>query len=162
MRHTSRSIVVLVLLLGCGSPPKDTHRSMDPTSNVVPPLPKPWTERFQQPGLIVADEVRIEGPDGLLDHIATRIDPESHVRNEKTTPQGFLTTIEQRPNAAPLEIKIFLDRTEIVALRKVVMLERPGPVDVVLSASGDVLWKDLRTQAESRKPALRLEGKIPR
>ena len=32
---------------------------------------KPWTQRFQQPAALVAEEIFISGPKGLLDHVVT-------------------------------------------------------------------------------------------
>lgn len=158
-------LAALALAAACANTRKDTRPSAEPAHSaapVAPPAPKAWTDRFQQRALLVADDVRIEGPDGLLDHVASSIDPETLTRTEKVTPDGFLTTIEHKNGAPPVEIKVQLDRTEIVALRRVTLLERPGPVDVVLTASGDVLWTDLATKQESRPPQLRIEGKVAR
>lgn len=168
MRLNRLSPLVLgfaVCAVACANTRKDTRPSPAPVradAPVAPPVPKAWTDRFQQRALLVADDVRIEGPDGLLDHVASSIDPETLTRTEKLTPDGFLTTIEHKTGAPPVEIKVQLDRTEIVALRRVTLLERPGPVDVVLTASGDVLWTDLTTKQESRPPQLRIEGKVAR
>ena len=159
------SIVLGCALCACVNTQKDTRPApepVNPNAPVAPPVPKAWTEKFQQRAILVADEVRIEGPDGLLDHVASSIDPETLTRTEKVTPDGFLTTIEHKAGAPPVEIKVQLDRTEIVALRRVVLLERPGPVDVVLSAKGDVWWTDLTTKEEQRPRELRIEGKIAR
>lgn len=170
MRLKRLSLLVLgfTFAVACVNTQKDTRPSAAPAKTaapnapVAPPAPKAWTDKFQQRALLVADEVRIEGPDGLLDHVASSIDPETLTRTEKVTPDGFLTTIEHKTGAPPGEIKVQLDRTEIVALRRVVLLERPGPVDVVLSAKGDILWTDLVTKAESRPRELRIEGKVAR
>lgn len=123
---------------------------------------RPWTDRFRPPALLVADSVRVEGPVGLLDHIATRSEPDAHVRREETTTQGFLQEIVQKPDAPPAEIRAFLDQLEIVAMKRVTVLERPGPVDVVVIATGDVYLRDLTAKTERRESSLRIEGKIAR
>jgi len=157
----------VLALLGCGClalPGCDTtsHDAQPDTGARVPPPPKAWTARFQAPAVLVADSVRIEGPDGLLDHVATRADDAAHVRTERVTADGFLTTIERRTGVAPLEIKAFLDRFEIAAWKRLVLLERPGPVDVVLIAEGEVFLHDTTSGKETRGATLRIDGKIPR
>lgn len=127
---------------------------------------KPWTDRFEKPGVLVADEIDIEGPDGLIDHVATRVDPEFHERQERTTTEGYRQEIAQkgpRVSGVPVsEIKVFLDQLEIAALRKVVILARPGNVPVKVTARGNVYWTDSTTHEEKRGDVLRFEGAISR
>lgn len=159
----SAGIAVLILVVAaCSSARKDT-RSTDARSTAQGPgVVKPWTTDFQKATLVVADEIVIEGPDGLLDHVATRAESESHTKSERTTSQGFLQEIVQKPNVAPVEIRGFLDHFELIAMKKLTVLERPGPVDVVLRANGDVFVREAASGAERRTSALRVEGKIQR
>lgn len=138
-------------------PDPDAPRPVDAT-----PLPRQWTAAFLGKAVLTAAEVRIEGPKGLLDHVATRSDPEYHLRVEKTIPAGFLQEITTRPGTGDVEIRAQLDQLVIAATRRLVVLERPGPVDVVVIAAGDAFWKSGETQAEKRGETLRFEGPIGR
>ena len=127
-----------------------------------PPAAQPWTDAFLAPAVLVADEIRIEGPAGLRDHLATRAEPGLHERTEKTTSQGFLTEIHLRTGHFDAPIKAWLDQLELAAMVKLVVLERPGLVDVTLSARGQVLWSDKRTKQEKRSESFSLSGKLVR
>jgi len=159
----SSCIAVLVLTAtACTSTHKNTPNTDAPSKAPLSSVVKPWTAEFQKPHLVIADEIVIEGPDGLIDHVATRAENAAHTKQERATAQGFLQEIVQKPGVAPLEIRAFLDRYELIAMRKLTVLERPGPVDVVLRANGDVFVRDGASGAEQRVPALRVEGKIQR
>lgn len=166
---TSHSLVlglVLVAAAAC-SAPREPQRRADPAeaSPAVPRPPEPvrWTDRFLgAERVLVADEVSIEGPRGLLDHAVTGSIESSHDVEHKTLPQGYRVTIQQRVGAPPAEIRAQLDQLTIVATRRLVLLERPGPVDVVLTAQGDVFFKDGPLAPDVRQPALRLEGRVTR
>lgn len=162
MRATSLCFLLL-LLPACGSTRKDTKPPADGArSTEVPAAPKPWTERFREPTLLIADELRVEGPDGLLDHLATRAETASHSKRERVTQDGFLQEFSLVPGAVPLEIRAYLDRFELVAMKRLLVLERPGPVDVVIVANGDVFLREAASQAVQRGATLRIEGKIHR
>lgn len=163
MKQSTNIGVLLLVLAACGSTRSDTRNTADDAkAGDTPDVLKPWTDRFQRLTHLVADEIRVEGPDGLLAHLATRTDANAHKKIERVTTQGFLMEITLEPEAAPLEIRAYLDRFELVAMKKLVVLERPGPVDVVVLALGDVFLKDGESEAAQRAPTLRIEGKIPR
>jgi len=122
----------------------------------------PWTSEFLEPALLVAAEIRIEGPVGLLAHVATRSDPEVHERVEKTVPAGFLQQITAKPGAEDAEIKAQLDNLSIVALRRLIVIEQPGPHDIVVTARGDAWWSELKDKTEKRAELLTLTGTIAR
>ncbi len=122
----------------------------------------PWTDAFTKPAVLIAADVRIEGPKGLMDHIATVSDPEELERTEKTVPEGFLQEVSVKPAAAGAEIKAQLDRLAIVATRRLVILERPGLVDVIVVAQGDVYWASQGSGEEKRGESLRFVGTIAR
>ena len=94
---------VLVLAAACSSP----DRSNVPPNEATPERPleeraqlnMPWTDAFQKPAVLIANEVRIEGPRGLLQHVATMSDPSELDRKEETRPEGFLQEIVVRPAA---------------------------------------------------------------
>lgn len=136
--------------------------SAGPPADVVAAPRKPWTDRFMKPCVLVADQIRIEGPVGLLDHLATPSNPELHDRSEKTVPAGYLQQISVKEGIGVAEIQAQLDNLTIVALKKLVVLERPGPVDLVVLAAGDAYFNDKSTQEEQRADSLRFVGQIER
>lgn len=156
---------VLVLLsaalaaVACSSPrtKSDAHAEKKVLAEEAP-----WTDQFAASALLVADEIRIEGPVGLLAHAYTPHDPELHERAEKTVPSGYLQEIVVKPDVGPAEIQGKLDNLTLVALKRLVVLERPGPVDVVVLAAGDAYWNDRTTKEEQRGDTLRFVGKIRR
>jgi len=121
----------------------------------------PWTESFLEPAVLLAADIRIEGPRGLLRHIATISNPEELDRIEKTLPEGFLQHVVVKPDVPGAEIRAQLDQLAIVATHSLYVLERPGPVDVVVLANGNAYWASGK-ENERRGASLRLEGKIAR
>ena len=137
--------------------PKAAERSLGERGLARPP----WTKDFEVAAVLLAADVRIEGPRGLIQHVATVSDPESLARAEKTLPEGFLQETTVKPEAPGAEIRAQLDRLSIVATHRLTILERPGPVDVVVVATGDAYWSS-GGQAEKRGDTLRFQGKIAR
>ena len=158
---------LLALVAACSSPDSSTRTASggegEPEKSAQERLlaPLPWTEAFQKPAVLIATDVRIEGPKGLLRHVATISDAEELNRVEKTIPEGFLQDIVVKPDAVGAEIRAQLDQLAIVATRRLTVLERPGPVDVVVLASGDAYWARGK-EPEKRGDSLRLDGKIVR
>ena len=174
-RRAARALLMLAPLaagfVACGAPAEKTSASPyapapDPAAG--PPVEvvqarRPWTTEFVTPALLIASEVRVEGPVGLLDHVATRADPDVHERVEKTTPLGFLQQITLKPEVGEAEIQGHLDALRIVATRRLVVLERSGPQgEVRVSASGDAYWREDASGKERRGPTLGFVGKIER
>jgi hypothetical protein len=161
--------LALAALLACTTE-KSTSRdessgSEAPTDAPARPMPDamlPWTDAFQKSAVLLANDIRIEGPQGLIARVATVSNPDELDRVEKATPEGYLVVIQAKPEVYGVEIKAQLDRLAIVALEHLTLLERPGASSVVVDARGEVFWKELETKAEKHAPALRLEGKIPR
>lgn len=165
------ALVALLATAGCettsSKPPKSsTGFASAPDPNAAPPAdvvaakPKAWTLRFVDAGLLVADEIRIEGPAPLLEHVVTRPEAGAHEFQVQTIPAGFEQTIRVRTPGA--EIRGQIDALVISGLRKVVILERPGGGDVLVTAIGDVFWKDGQTGRETRAQSVRIEGPIAR
>lgn len=165
IRLTGLLLLAIAFAAACSSP----ENSISPPADAPPEktveerglLRLPWTEDFQKPAVLVAQEVRIEGPRGLLQHVATISDPSELDRVEKTVPEGFLQEIVVKPDAVGAEIKAQLDQLAIVATRRLYVLERPGPVGVLVLARGDAYYA-LGKETEKRGETLRLEGKIAR
>lgn len=158
---------------GCRSPERAPEQSLpqnsDPVSGEVSNAgllrgdgKRRWTSMFQERRLLLADEIQIEGPPGLLEHVATRLDPEVHTEEVKTTVEGLRQTYRVRAEfmnqAEP--IACYLDELEAHALRRIIVLERPGLVPVRVTARGDVYAKNFGTGEEERSPALVLEGPL--
>ena len=163
------ALAVVLLAAGCTSSHATSHDerpggapAAPPDARPMPDAMLPWTDAFQKSAVLLANEVKVEGPQGLLAHIATVSNSEQLVRVEKATPDGFLQTIRPKEGIHGVEIKAQLDRLTIVALERLTVLERPGAKVVVVDAKGEVFWQDLESKSEKRGPALRLEGQIPR
>lgn len=161
MERIALLLYALLLAAACGSPSK-SDAAVEPVgaSDVpLPPQSTPWTEAFLQGGVLMATEVRIEGPPGLIAHFVGRV--EEGISSEvKTLPEGLRQTYTI-DGTLDLLVRGQLDRLEIFAERRIVVLERPGPVDVVVEARGDVLHRDPQG-AERRSSSLRLVGVVPR
>ncbi len=156
----------LCLLCACGAPVERSEPAAPPEFVPLeplepPPAPRPWTDTFRSPALLIADEVRIAGPKGLLDHIATRIEPDFHTYDAETVSEGFRQTFEPRDASAGIDIRAYFDALEVVALKRLVLLERPGEVDVVVQAAGDAFWRESASGREKRGSILRLVGTRP-
>ena len=138
----------------------DQPKRPDEGADAAPRAEKPaWTTRFMGRNVLMAAEVRIEGPKGLLDHLVTQSDPREHDIAVQTLPAGFLQQFQVKGGRHG-EIRAQLDQVVIVATRKLSVLERPGEVPVVVFAAGDVYYKELSTGQELRQASLTIEGRI--
>lgn len=169
MKHVARIVALTALsFAACGTPDKRNESPFAPAPDprAGPPkdllVKKPWTDRFYATGALVARDVRVEGPDGLLEHIVATQDLSVMEVSTKTTPEGLLQVMTLRPDAVGEEIRAQLDNLAIVSLHSLTILERPGPVNVIVSASGDAFLKEKGAPAETRAPTLRIEGQVSR
>ena len=167
------SVALLVLLPACSSPgpaesapvepmvaePVAEATPSDASSRVAQSLtPTPWTTRFEEGATVVADHVRIEGPDGLLEHVVVRADDryfDRQVKHGETT----LTQITTRLGNEVPEIRAYLDKWTFAAFQKVTVVEHLADVPVSVTAVGGASFRDLNGTLEE---AERLEwvGKI--
>jgi len=130
------------------------------------PLPPPpattpgWTETFLREGVLLAEDVAIEGPEELVAHVAVRQDPENASYTTETTAAGLVQQLVARSGRGLVELRAQLDGLEIVATRRLRVVVRPGDVPVVVRAQGDVFlrWED---EAEQRAPSMNLVGERP-
>jgi hypothetical protein len=152
---------MFLCLCACSAPTKS--RQSDTPQPLQAPAPEvlPWTRSFEASALLIADEVRIEGPRGLMDHIATRIEPEYHSYSATTLPEGFQQVFETREEGRGMDLRAYLDGLEVVAFERLVLLERPGDVPVVVEALGEAFWREAATGREQRAATLRFEGRRP-
>lgn len=165
MRIALASTTPLFLLLlplvaaGCQAPKQKAVESGQPAADGQPAAPRPWTSRFMGRNVLFAEDVRVEGPKGLLEHMVTRPDTALHTVVVQTVPAGLMQSIRVK-GGGDGEIRGQLDQLVIVATRSLSVLERPGEVPVVVAARGDVLYKDLATGQELRQATLHIEGRI--
>ena len=160
---TSAAIALLLPLAACAAPESSSDadasvRSAPPETVEAPPVetqepaqPTLWTDEFMARTALLAEEVRIEGPVGVLDHVAMRPDPDFHDYVVETTPEGLRQVVSAKSADAP-EIAAQLDGLQIKVLRRIVVLERPGVSEVVVRADGDVYWGDPASGKEERGP----------
>lgn len=125
-----------------------------------------WTDAFQTKAMLLADRIRIEGPVGLIEHVAIRSDDALFRRTSETIPDGFLQrTVPRQSNQDSTDqtylVRGQLDAWQLTALVEVVVLERPGDVPVTVVAEGNVVWRD-RDGAELRDNRLVWTGEIGR
>jgi hypothetical protein len=122
--------------------------------------PLPWPTTFEAPAVLMAARVVITGPEGLREHAAILQDPDHHEYEERTTAEGLLRRTALRAEVEYLApIRCRLDGLEIFAEREIVVLERPGPCELAIEASGDVFWRSTTTGEERRSDEMRLVGK---
>jgi len=123
-----------------------------------PELPRPWTARFRSQGLVVADRIFIEGPQGLLDHVAARSEDGFHSYEAETLPEGFRQTFRVLRPEAGVELRAYLDAFEVVAFRELVIIERPGELPVRIHASGDAFMHEEGGAEDRRGTQLEIVG----
>lgn len=131
-----------------------------PAPDAAPPAPNPWTDAFQARAVLIADEVRIEGPPGLLEHVVIKQEPEVHVYSIKATDQGLLQEAVLRDEILHAPIEAHLDALQIAAEKRLVVLERPGAVPVIVEATGSVFFQNVGDATEKREDSLRLVGEL--
>lgn len=160
-RLACRVALLLVGLAGaCGSaqPGDDPARSEASPQAAAAGLP--WTREFQVSSTLVAREVLVEGPPGLIDHVAFKQLPEQRY-TAKTTAEGFLQEVTADQEGGEL-IRIQIDNLAIAAERRIRVLERVVEGPVRIHATGDVFFKNLETGQESRSESFDLTGARPR
>ena len=148
--------VFFLALLGCRTRAPARDPAVPASSTLAP---RPWTLAFLQEAALVADEIRIEGPEDLLTHVAIRQDPEAVTYSTKTTPEGLLQELSVRPDlVGSVEIRTQLDNWALAALQRLIVLQRPGEVPVTLRATGNVVWIPADGSAERRGATLGFQG----
>ena len=166
MRTTLSPIGILGILLvgGCGAtgeiedPPVTAAGAPVPSGPVVP---APWTRRFMQPAVLVADRIVIEGPSDLVDHVAIRQEPDLFVYKTELTPAGLRQEIFRRPAVIGGEMRAQLDAWSLGALERLVVLQRPGDVPVIVRAEGNAVWIPTDGGEELRRQQLEFRGERP-
>jgi len=137
-----------------------TTTAAAPTAPTEPDGPKPWTDAFSQKAVIVADHVRIEGPDGLLDHVVVSSDDVFYERTV-THDGAQLTQVTTRLGEDVPIIRAQLDQWQIAGLQRITVIERLEACDVTVVATGEASLRDPLGK-EERGETLRWVGTIPR
>lgn len=110
--------------------------------------PPPWPTTFRTQTLLVAQDIVVEGPPGLIDHSAGAQQPGAIEYKTETTPDGLRQTWTVIPGSQA-QARGQLDGFTLVALRSLVILERLGG-DLTLRAAGDVYWHEDASGKEGR------------
>ena len=160
--QSQTSVVGPAPLVEAGEPGDTSGGPVEPPAEApTEPEVRPWTEAFMRKSALVADRVEIRGPRGLLDHTVVQQDPENFTHETSTRPDGFWQRTAIRPDRDIYDpIRAQLDAMQIMALREVVLLERPGQVPVEVIAHGEVYWHDVGSGREKRGDRVVIEGAI--
>ncbi|MEW6072422.1 MAG: hypothetical protein AB1726_07470 [Planctomycetota bacterium] len=121
-------------------------------------LPPGWTDTFLTPAFLVADEIAVEGPADLLTHVAIAQDTLHADYATKTTERGLVQEVTLRDESAGVEIRAQLDAWDLRALRRLVVLQRPGEVPVRVRAAGNAWWCRADGSQEVRREILEFQG----
>ncbi|MCE9592771.1 MAG: hypothetical protein K8S98_01140 [Planctomycetes bacterium] len=160
-------VASLALAVACSAPKK--HAEPDAAAAASEDRPKrpkepekPWTTAFASKAALVCDEVTIEGPPELLNHVLVLQNGEFFDHEAHATVDGFLQLTSVKPDVGgPPPIRVRIDAWTIDVLTRVRVLERPGEVPVVVQVSGDVWFQDLAGGGEKRSAAMRFVGERP-
>jgi hypothetical protein len=163
-RNAPSLAIALAALAACNTPEQKERAPAEraaPRAEASPAAaPLPWPTSFEDPAVLMAARVVITGPEGLREHAAILQDPDHHEYQERTTPEGLVRRTALRAEVEYLApIRCRLDGLEIFAEREIVVLERPGPCELAIEASGDVFWRSTSTGEERRSDEMRLVGK---
>jgi len=151
----------LALLAACQQPSKQSTSPKNGGADVAPPPTRAWTDAFVKKSILFADEIVIEGPQGIINHTAVRVEPEIHDSSTRTTPDGLLQETQLKPGAGG-EVHASLDNWELIGFQRITILERVVPCEVRVRARGDARFVDQTTKEEQHAAELVFEGKIPR
>ncbi len=141
-RFVISGLVAATTLMGCTTPAAD-ERTAAPLAG--PAVPRPFTDRFLGEAWLVARAIEVEGPLGLLDHIAAGQDTQSFDYRAESIPAGYRQTWTRRADAVN-GLRAQLDGWALVATDRLVVLERFDEVSVTLRAAGDVTWFERATE----------------
>lgn len=157
MLRLSHSLVPLlcVAVLACSGQPlaPESGLTLEPAS----PPPRVWTLAFLREAVLVADQIVIEGPFDLIDHVALRQDEQTSAYSTKTIPEGLLQELSTRPDVG-LEVRGQLDAWSLAAFQKITVLQRPGDVPVTVRALGNAYWAAADGSGERRQDQLVFQG----
>jgi len=148
------SLCLLPLALAaCASSPDPAPQ---PPAPVVPRAP--WTTAFADAAILLAEEIVVEGPDDLLEHFVNVRADGLYEHSTRTTEYGRLLETRLAEGVHGAEIRAYLDAWELVAMRKLTVLQRPGEVAVTVRARGKAWWSPADGSGERRGDDLAFRG----
>jgi hypothetical protein len=106
--------------------------------------------------VIIADEIQIEGPSDLIDHLALRQDDETRYHT-KTVPEGLRQELVPGPDSTR-EVRGQIDAWSLAAFRRIVVLQRPFDVPVRVRAVGNAYFAWSDGSGEQRQDELQFQG----
>lgn len=148
----SLSSVVLAAALCCSCRAEPAA----PESLELEPLTLPariWTGEFRREAVLIAEEIEIEGPPDLVDHVALQSDPETNLYTSQTITQGLFQELLARTEMGT-PVRGQLDGWSLAATRRITVLQRPGEVPVRVRARGNVYWAAADGSGERRENEL--------
>lgn len=116
-----------------------------------------WTDAFLREAVLVADEIAIEGPHDLIDHVVLQQDKETTIYTTKTIPEGLWQELVARPQTG-VEVRAQLDGWSLAAFKRITVLQRPGDVPVTVRALGKAYWAAADGSGERRQENLAFQG----
>ncbi|MBM3977256.1 MAG: hypothetical protein FJ299_09735 [Planctomycetes bacterium] len=124
---------------GCGTTePRPVPQPVEARSKPAPAADsakRPWPTELAAEALLIGDVIEIEGPEGLIEHLAVRQEGQDVEYKAETTADGFLQTWNAKGGA---EVRGQLDNCVLAALQRLSALERPGATSVEIRATGAV------------------------
>ncbi|TAJ16706.1 MAG: hypothetical protein EPO68_10680, partial [Planctomycetota bacterium] len=126
MQELRSACVALVVLACCACNAPEKKPAPAPSASAAPaaaPVKLPWPIELATEAILIADVIQIEGPKGLIEHVAVRQEGENIAYKAETTTEGFLQVWTPKPG---LEVRGQLDNCVLAALQRLTVLERPG------------------------------------
>ena len=158
MKHSRILVCAFAALLSACSTAEKKDAGPGPDLTLEPAQPqRQWTRAFQKEAVLVADEIFIEGPPDLVDHVALVADPDTNAYTTKTVTQGLLQELVAKPNSH-VELRGQLDAWKLAAFRRITVLQRPGEVSVTVRASGEAYFAPADGSGEKREGQLVFQG----
>ncbi|QDU68864.1 hypothetical protein [Engelhardtia mirabilis] len=140
-----------------------TGEGLVESSEGVPPPPRlttgPWTDSFNDESVLIAEVIEISGPDRLAQQFVARQDPGNVDFEIKTVSQGLWQEYRVVQPGAVIEAQ--LDAWKLVATKRLVVLQRPGRVDVQLRADGDAFFQRTADAQPQRGPRFEHHAAVP-
>jgi hypothetical protein len=156
-RPTPRLAALLLLSAACSGP-----REAPGQAGEVPPPPRlttePWTDAFMQEAVLVARRIRISAPDRVAERFVALQDPDNVSIEIETTTDGLRQTY--RVTGGDAMARGQLDAWQLAAEELLVVLQRPGRVDVELVAEGDAFFQRVGAGEGQRGSLLTFRGVV--
>ena len=166
--RTASLLLPLLTVAACGTPPapddagpgygRPGESHLAEAGAPGDPVTAPWTEAFLARTLLVADTIHVSGPKGLLAHCAVTQDNVRVAYDVETVPEGLRQTAKVKVPGA--EVRAQLDAWQLVATKRLITLEQPGDVPVVVTATGNAWYRPVEGVVEERGEELRYVGEI--